>query len=265
MSQYQYIQNGTINAFIFPSMEQECPYLPNRTFLSENFVVDHIDPMELDKLLALGYRHFGDFFFRPVCESCGECLPIRIPISEYQFSKRFKRIAKKGSHFKVTWNEIPDIESAFALYQDHKTRFDDKEHDDIDNFEHSFFPEMKSSQCICIYDGDQLIAVSHIDKTNTSVSSVYSYFDRRYEQYSPGWLTMYYEILLAKKTNSMYYYLGYYIQQNNHMNYKARVYPNEICIGPGNWTEYYTDKKQIIKPADAEKGFWPEVYFPENI
>jgi arginine-tRNA-protein transferase len=40
--------------------------------------------VEFEYLLAQGMRHFGDYFFRPRCQDCYRCIPIRVRTDQFK-------------------------------------------------------------------------------------------------------------------------------------------------------------------------------------
>ena len=92
---------------IFPISDHEiqCGYFPDRTFISENFYAHDFNREHLDILLARGYRHFGTYFFRPACGTCSRCIPIRVPLKGYVFTKSARRILNKNSDLRIVIGE----------------------------------------------------------------------------------------------------------------------------------------------------------------
>lgn len=72
------------------------------------------------------------------------------------------------------------------------------------------------------------MASGFLDIGSSSMSSVYFFYDPDYHRYSLGTLAILREIEQAKKLGLTHYYLGYYIAENKHMNYKARFSPHEL-------------------------------------
>ena len=52
-------------------------------------------------LIEKGFRRSGQYIYKPNCKSCTACIPIRLPVQKFLFSKTQKRIYKKYSFFKV--------------------------------------------------------------------------------------------------------------------------------------------------------------------
>jgi arginyl-tRNA--protein-N-Asp/Glu arginylyltransferase len=83
----------------------------------------------------------------------------------------------------------------------------------------------------------QLVAVSIVDCGAQSLSAVYTYFDPAFDRLSLGTYSILKQMQLAESTQRKYVYLGMYVAQNQHLNYKARFRPQERLIG-GRWIAF---------------------------
>ncbi len=217
-----------------------CPYIQGEIFQSENYIFEYIDDKSIDAVLEKGYRHFGKYFFRPVCDFCHRCLPIRIPVVSYHFSRNAKRLLKRNSCFSVYLVDTPEASlEKYELYKKHKKRFsgENNENESYSIFRDSFFHNFSFSKTLEIRDGDKLIAVTHLDVGLRAVSAVYCYYDTDYLSNSLGKFSIYKGIAFTKESGKEYYYLGYYIMENRHMSYKGDYKPNEILLEEGSWIE----------------------------
>lgn len=224
-----------IEGYQLENTDTDCPYLDNRIFTSSNLIVNVIDAEGLETLLETGYRHFGEYFFRPECNLCNECYPIRILVNDFTFSRSERRVLNKSINFTVNFIEKPIADkSYFDLYKDHKRRFKESDIESYDNWISSFFSNFNTNYLMEIKDGDILVGVTHLDVTSKIISAVYCYWNDKYSSYSPGKLSILKGIQYAIDTGSEYYYLGYYIKDNKHMSYKANYKPNQI-LKDGVW------------------------------
>jgi len=110
---------------LHPVME-ECPYFDGRISINESMIIKELDDHDQENLLSMGFRHFGEFFFRPICSHCRSCIPIRIPVREFSPSKSVRRLFNRNKHFRVTLENPPPFKEAFELYNRHKKRFKSK-------------------------------------------------------------------------------------------------------------------------------------------
>ncbi|MAG13983.1 MAG: hypothetical protein CMN78_05250 [Spirochaetales bacterium] len=220
-----------------PDTKTQCPYISGRKFIAENFLFSAPDADQLDYLLSGGFRHFGAYFFRPVCESCSRCIPLRVIVTDYSPSRSGKRILSKNSMFRVTVGAPGMSRRGFVLYKKHQQRFERKGSESFERYVESFFSPTFGNTQISVFDVNHLISVLHLDVTGTSMSAVYCYFDTAYERRSLGTFTILKGLELALYMNIRWFYLGYVVEENNHMSYKVRYRPNEI-LAPSGWVPY---------------------------
>ena len=71
------------------------------------------------------------------------------------------------------------------------------------------------------------IGIGFLDIGETSLSSIYFFFDTDYNKLSLGIYSALKEIEYAKNIGLKYYYLGYYIKELSSMNYKSQFKPYE--------------------------------------
>ncbi len=226
-----------IEGYQLEKTDSNCPYLEKRIFISNNLIISSIDEEGLEALLETGYRHFGEYFFRPECGTCKECLPIRVSVKEFNFSRSEKRVLNKNAQFSVKFIEKPTADiNYFNLYKDHKKRFKESDFESYDNWTSSFFSKFKTNYLMEIKDRDNLVGITHLDVTSNIVSAVYCYWNENYSSYSPGKFSILKGIQYAMETGAEYYYLGYYIKDNRHMSYKINYKPNQI-LNDGVWLE----------------------------
>ncbi len=235
----------------------QCPYLAGRTFTSENMMVTGIDEAGLNHLLFHGFRHFGPHFFRPVCEECHQCIPLRIPIASFEFSRNMRRVLKKAQDLQVNVSSPEPTEEKYRLYQAHLRRFSPQTDSVYESFKEAFFFGSPFGREMQFFQDGELLGVSHFDITDTLLSAVYCYWDPEKEAFGPGTLAILKELEFAIQRGLRYVYLGYYVPENPHMNYKARFRPNEMLREEGSWIPLYDRGNHLVHPGAPEEGFRP--------
>lgn len=239
-----------IRGLLFQPITEECPYIEGITAIYENLFVTELEDEDLDNLLGMGFRHFGEIFFRPICDDCHRCISVRIPVQRFIPSLSVRRLFNRTKGLRVSLEKpIPSI-TAFEIYMEHKKRFKNKDVDDEErygNYIRSFFHPFRFNRMLTIRDAEILVAVSHLDVTAHSMSAVYCYFDEKYGRFSPGKLAIYKEIELAKEMGIQWLYLGYYIPSNPHTQYKIQFKPNQLMIGNDQWFDYIDPSGNIIR------------------
>lgn len=205
-----------------------CPYIDNEKFTQLYFFAYGIDHKKTEALLSRGWRHFGHYFFRPVCSNCHKCQPLRVVIDDFKPSKSQRRVIRKNSSTVVKVTPLVYSDKLYNLYLKHSTQKLDNNPSTKEEFKNSFMVPAVDSFIIEYHIGNIFIGAGIVDRTDVSLSSVYFFFDPDYSHLSPGKYSILCEIELAKKFGLKYYYLGYYIEEAARMNYKGKYNPSEI-------------------------------------
>ncbi|CAD8204750.1 unnamed protein product [Paramecium pentaurelia] len=108
------------------------------------------------------------------------------------------------------------------------------------------------------YLGDNLVAVGVVDITETSLSSVYYFYDPIFEEFNFGTFGALVEIEYVKLMNQYfpdfkYYYLGFYLQNTNKMLYKGDFEPCELlCPETYTWVELTKELRSEIDKRQSQ-------------
>jgi arginine-tRNA-protein transferase len=210
-----------------PEDPTECAYRPERQRQCRYFLAQDVSALELDRLLAKGWRKFGPYFFRPACADCQSCTPLRVDVEDFTASRSQKRIIKNGKHLDVQIGPLEFNERIFELYRQHaRSRFGMEDHD-LEDFLFSFYvPSCPGLQTSIYHNGD-LIAVGWLDRGKTALSSVYFCFDPDYSHLNLGTFGALAELEYARQQGLPWYYLGYYIPGNRSTSYKDHFRPRQ--------------------------------------
>lgn len=205
-----------------------CPYIKGEKFRQRYTVLKELTSNDFDHLLINGWRHFGYYFFMPNCSNCSSCTPIRTVIEEFKPSKSQRRNLKKNINTTV---EIQDLIYSDEIYEIYKKHSHDKFNQDSSkkDFKESFFADALSGNSkLSLYKVDsKLVGVGFIDISNEGISSIYFCYDTDFSHLGLGVYSVLKEIEYANELGKSYYYLGYYIEGNGSMEYKAKYKPYE--------------------------------------
>ncbi|MSP53985.1 MAG: arginyltransferase [Myxococcales bacterium] len=217
---------------------EACPYLPNREARLPLRVADRmVKPAEFDVLLEEGDRRSGRFLYRASCGSCSECRPLRVPIAEFSATTSQRRSVRKNQDVTVRILPPDCTPRHLDLYNRHKIgRGLSRSGEPLDE---EGYRRWLVDTCVDTVEaqyfvGERMIAVSILDLGETSVSSVYHYFDPEDSNRSMGVYSVLWELAWCRVNNFKWYYLGYYVKDCNHLNYKDHYSPNEKKID-GVW------------------------------
>lgn len=222
----------------FATPAHDCSYLPDRQ--ATTMFVDpraKVDKRLYSQLTALGFRRSGSHYYRPHCEHCNACIPVRLRVEEFSPDRSQRRVLKKNTDLDCRMVRASFTERYYALY----ARYIDERHADGDMYPPSreqftsFLVEgATDSWFIEILDGDTLIGLAAVDQLDEGLSAIYTVFDPAYEHRSLGTFAILWQIEEARRRELPYLYLGYWIAQCRKMNYKTRFRPIEALRG-GHW------------------------------
>ncbi|MDH3493802.1 MAG: GNAT family N-acetyltransferase [Acidobacteriota bacterium] len=210
--------------------------------INEVFVADSVSPIQMDHLLAEGWRHFGQQFFRYNVGFLKNELrfvkPLRIKLSEFSFSRSQKRVRRRNQDLKKIIRPVEFDRGKHELFERHSQRFTHGRPKNI----FSFLDEQAATvPCgtleFCFLKGERLVAVSYLDIGHQSVSSVYAMFEPEFSKRSLGIYTMLSEIEYAIETGKSLYYQGYAYEGESFYDYKKGFAATECFDWKGNWIE----------------------------
>ncbi len=207
-----------------------------------------VNAERLDQLLASGYRRTGWFFYRPQCPRCSACEPVRVAVADFQPSRSQQRAKKLGDqHLQVRWTSPKVDEFRVQLFNKHR-RLRGLSHGDFPATADDYQSFLLNAACnvleLQLWYQEQLVAISITDIGLTSISAVYCFFDPDYSWLGLGTYAILQQIEQARQPaesrpfgNRHWLYLGLYVGENAHLNYKAKYLPHERLVGD-NWQLY---------------------------
>ena len=197
--------------------------------MNESFFVERVSPEELDTLLAHGWRHLGELFYRKsVDEYDGRLftvLPVRIDLEGFQLSKSQRRILRRNQDLEIRIGGVSIDPEREELFQAHAERFSIYKPDNLENFL-GFFAE-DDVPCaigeISVRNPEgHLLAASYVSVGKEAHSSIYAMFDPKESSRSLGNATILWEIEAAKTAGCRWLYLGYAHVEPSFYDYKKR-------------------------------------------
>jgi len=217
----------------------QCSYLKNEMAKVEIAQLPKVlSQKKFSHLIASGYRRSGNYTYRPICENCSKCLPIRIPAQTFLPNKTQKKTYRNLTcALTAEISPLEYSEAAFLLFKNYQqTRHPEtfKTLNAREVFESLLLRSCTTSKLIKYYDtAERLRLVSVIDLLTDGISSVYTFYDTKELKHSFGTYAILWQIEECKRHSKDYLYLGYLIKEFNRMRYKTNFKPYEIFVDDG--------------------------------
>ena len=227
----------------YTTTEYNCSYIDKMD--AQSLVVTpykSIDQNIFQDLIVKGFRRSGQYVYKPNCKSCTACIPIRLSVQKFLFSKTQKRVYKKHAHLRTQEAPLAFKQEHFNLYlkyQNKRHSYIKNEQNDLSDYNDFLIKSNVKSKLIEFWDGNLLKVVSIVDVLSDGISAVYTFFDPDDEKVSYGTYSIIWLINWCKTQQLEYMYLGYWIGECTKMKYKTNFKPYELYI-KGYWQENIT-------------------------
>ena len=215
-----------------------CSYLPDRAARSQVATPSHlIDSRVYSELVRLGFRRSGAFTYRPYCDHCHACVPVRVPVARYAPSRSQRRAWRRNSGLVAVRRELvydPAHYSLYLKYQRSRHPGGGMDQDSREQYQHFLLHSNVATELYEFRDGPALRVVSLVDRLADGLSSVYTFFDPEPASAGYGTSSILWQIEHCRDLGLPYLYLGYWIRESPKMAYKASFRPIEGLVG-GRW------------------------------
>lgn len=224
--------NSTTRASLYLTPPQPCAYLDDRQ--SRSLILDprlESDGLLFSRLSSSGFRRSGTLIYRPHCDNCRACIPVRIPVEQFVASRQQQRTLKRGQTLSVRQVDPALTDEYYELY----SYYIEQRHADgsmyppsREQFVDFLAQPLPYARFYEFRRDGRLLAVAVSDLLSDGLSAVYSFYDPDDRYHSLGRLCVLWQINEARRLGLPYLYLGYWIQGSPKMSYKTDYQPLEV-------------------------------------
>lgn len=208
-----------------------CSYLEGWKARSQVATPAHlIGPAAYSRLIQAGFRRSGHYTYRPHCDGCRRCVPVRVRVNEFIPNRSQRRCLLLNQNLDVTSRALEfDAEhyDLYRRYQCMRHAGGGMDQDDSDQYSQFLLSSQVKSLLLEFRQEGKLVMVSLVDEVQDGLSAVYTFFEPELSKRGLGTYAVLWQIEHARKLGLHYLYLGYWIRDSRKMAYKSNFRPLE--------------------------------------
>jgi arginine-tRNA-protein transferase len=218
-----------------------CDYLPGRMWRLK--MMRH---PQVDRLMLLGGQRFGYAYCATACPRCRACIPARIRVEDFEFTRSQRRTIRRNADLSITVEAVSYTAEKYELLMGFlEPKFGPRRESlqsdgERERYYLSFHMHHPAHSREAHYrQGDRLLGVSILDFGQRGLYSHYFFYDLAERRRRLGVYSFLREIDWCRQLSLPYLYIGFLNEQACALSYKAQFEQLEVLRPGKGWVPYH--------------------------